>query len=622
MAIILPSTRRRSNREKIFDQSQLLQAVQTGDVLSSGAMEGWGGAGSSLANVESFLIERDTGREQNLLGYGIGAAIYHTGNFIENVLGGGETEFDRKPLTKEDWLESNFYRPDLEYKDGLTNQSARIMASTYDREQNKNFILSKASGWQTAGFSTSSILTSLADPKGIAAGVGAGAVVRGGVAAYTGARTVLGSGAVGTATKAVIAGKVAQAGAISSSAITKGNQAAIKSLSGFKYTKKVVAAEAFVGTAAMAATGFQAEKVLGREYGVDDLAVDFAASIGLSVGLHIVGKYIGKAWLKTSSPRDIDLVSGIVEQQINKGDKVDVMPAVEAQMAERYIPLSTLEPSARKPKVTQVGRKKQYEAVYQNEHGIYSVVKGKGKTPEEAIADLENIYRSGEVTAGEYNSFYTPEYYQEALRVQDANDRVSAFDIDAEENAEFARIYGEEYDTALDRIIDLEQEIENLKQTRGKSKVAKAEKRLNAEQKKFDDALTQALSSVNDRFTAIKRERDLMRENLKQMQMDLAAPNFVGWVKKQLSDNPVERAAGVDDVNTQKYTDQANEVKNGDEYVSSSQSQNEIESLREMALDENMPQEFKKIIKDQVKDVETSKKVKQAYQSFLLCKAK
>lgn len=622
MAIIIPATQRRVFETPRFSAEELLQGVETGDVLSVGLVEGFTGAGSGRANVDALLIGRDTGEEQNIFGYGIGAAIYYTGNFIENILGEGESAYERQPLTKEEWLESQFYRPDLEYKEGLTNQSARVMANVYDREQKKNFILSQASGWQTAGFYSSSILGSLPDPKSLLMGGVAAGAVRVGGGVYTGARAAFGSGAVGSATKLAMAGEASLATSVVGASIVRGNIAARNAINGFKTTKKSIAAEAALGTAIMAGTGFEAEKVLGREYGIEDVAVDFLASIGMSVGLHVIGGYIGKAWLKTSSANDIDVLSGIVEQQIATGKKVDVIPAVEAQMAERYIPLSNLAPNNRTPDVVQVGRKKQYEATYKNEQGIYAVVKGKGATPEEAIADLERIYQSGEVAAGQYNTVYTPEYYQEALRVQELNDQVSLFDIDRQISDEFKLETGETLSEAQKRIAELEQDVQNIIETRGVKKGNRATAKLEKEIKKFDDAKALATRKVNNRYSGLKKAQRDSQQALMQMQRDLAAPNFVGWVNKQLSDNPADNAAGLEGLSPQKYVDAANQVDEGSPEIASAKNNGEIEALKTIAQDENIPVSLKNIIDNQVKEVETSKKVYQVYQSFLLCKAR
>lgn len=624
MAITLPGYTPMFRPHQGREISPLADAdVSTLDVMGAGLKEGFMGATSLAANIESYLVERDTGREQNLISYGLGAFVFNTGNFVESIFGGGETEADRRPLSKEEWLESEYYREGIEYKPGLTVRSAKVLQHVHDREEAKNFILSQASGWQTAGFFASALTSSLADAKNIAVGGVSGVAVKAGVAGYAGLNAMNASRVAGIATKSVLAGRTGRATTAVGASLVRANNAAAQSIQGYKIGKRVLAAEAGLGAAIMGATGFEAEQVLGRQYGLEDIALDFVASSVISIGLHSIGGYVGAMWLKTSHTNDLDVISNLASSQIKNGERVDVRVAAEAQLAEKYIPMSTLHPDKRKASVSKVGRKKQYEAVYEGEEGIYGVVKGRGKTPEEAIADLEDIYRTGRDVNDQFNQSYTPEYYRDALAVQDLKDQVARFDIDAEEDAEFARIYGEDFDAAFDKVQKLKEDAEIFAETRGKSKAEKAQKKYESEQKKFDEALGQAVASVNDRFAALKRTHQEAADELVKKQKELHRPFFEEWVKKQLDSDPKGRIGGVDKDNAdyQSYVDEANEAPNGPPEVASASETGELAGLELMMNDSSIDAEFRGLIKEQLDIVQTAKKMPEAYRNYIACVA-
>lgn len=622
MAVALPGYTPMFKRPQGRKISPLAGAsVQTSDVLGAGVKEGFMGATSLAANIESYLVERDTGRQQNAFSYGLGAFVFNTGNFVESLFGGGETEADRQPLSREEWVESEFYREGIEYKPGLTVRSAKVLQQAHDREEAKNFLLSQASGWQSAGFFASALVSSVVDAKNIAVGGAAGAAVKSGVAAYSGFNALKASGVAGVATKSVLAGRSARATTAIGSSLVRANNAAVQSLKGFKYGKRALVAESALGAGIMGATGFEAEQVLGRQYGLEDIALDFVASSVISIGLNSIGGYIGAMWLKTSHTSDIDAISNLAATQMQNGERLDVRVAAEAQLAERYIPLSTLHPDKRRASVSQIGRKKQYEAVYEGEQGIYGAVKGRGNTPEEAIADLEDIYATGRVGNDEFNQAYTPEYYREALAVQDLKEQVASFDMDAQEAIEFKNLSGEDIDAAFKRVRELKKQADNIAKTRGKRKAERAQKKYEAEKQKLDEMVSTAANNVNDRFSALKKTHQAAADELVKRQKELHQPLLVEWTKKQLDADPRGRIGGVDRDNAdyQSYVDEANRAPNGPAAVSSADEGGEIAALELMMNDDNIGADFKALIKERLDDVGTAKKIPEAYRNYIAC---
>lgn len=604
---LLPATDMYKRPEGLEPSPVARMGVGTGAVMGAGIGEGFTGATSLAANINAYLVERDTGRQQNMLSWGLGAAVFNTGNFVETLFGGGETEEDRMPLSKEEWQESEFYREGLEYKPGLTVRSARILQQTRDTEERNAYIMEQASGWQKGGFFVSAIAGSLADAKNWAVGGASAGVVRGGYAAFSGVRAVSQSRAVGLATKAVVA-----------------RQAATGGFTGYKTTKKGLVAEAALGAGIAGGLGFEAERVLGREYGVGDVVLDFLVGGIISVSIKSLGDAAGRMYLKHASADDINALHGVMNAQTTNGEVTNVTPLMQAQLAERYIPFSTLSPDSRVPEVSRIGRKKQYTAKYKGEAGMYSGVTGRGKTPEEAIADLESIYRSGEVGDQKFNTVYDEDYFKDALSVQEMKDRLALFDIDAERDRAFLNIYGESLDAAESRISTLEEKLVAAGETQKKGQISKAKKELDAEEKKFEEAVAAANADVDSRYSAIKEQHRAARDALVEKQKQLTAPLLERWTRQQLSPDPRSKVAGVDNenANTQAYVDEANQAANGDPAEAAAKDAGEIAALESMAQSESVPAEFRELIKGQMETMAVAKKLPEAYRNYMACVAK
>jgi len=68
------------------------------------------------------------------------------------------------PMIEEEWRASKDYRPGLEYQDGMTNQSAKLLADRYDNNQNTQFLMERSGvlGW--FGYVGGTIMGAVPDP--------------------------------------------------------------------------------------------------------------------------------------------------------------------------------------------------------------------------------------------------------------------------------------------------------------------------------------------------------------------------------------------------------------------------------------------------------------------------
>jgi len=80
------------------------------------------------------------------------------------------------PMIEEEWRASKEYRPGLEYQDGMTDQSAKLLAERYDNNQNTQFLMERSGvlGW--FGYVGGTIMGAVPDPVNL---IPFGAVLKG-----------------------------------------------------------------------------------------------------------------------------------------------------------------------------------------------------------------------------------------------------------------------------------------------------------------------------------------------------------------------------------------------------------------------------------------------------------
>ena len=241
---------------------------------------------------------RISGRASNLfaakpsLGQVTSAFVEETfqgeGSLVQDIQASNIRKQERRgnPVTEDDWKSSDSFRPGVNYYASMTEDSAKTLANIEDDRQNRQLVMSKASGLQTAAGFSLGFLSGVIEPKNLASGLVA-ALATGGVGAVIpsvgrmiATNTVKGAAVRGGA-EGVAAAALTEPSNIESSKIVQGDytmadsilnltlgavlgsglEAGVKGLQ-LRKAKKVVAKNKEVAEAYQAETNGQAVKEL------------------------------------------------------------------------------------------------------------------------------------------------------------------------------------------------------------------------------------------------------------------------------------------------------------------------------------------------------------------------
>lgn len=87
--------------------------------------------------------------------------------------------FQGNALSEDDWKKSDFFRSGLKYYPGITDKAAEILAQSEDDKRSREYVMGKASGWQSAAGFGAALGAGIFEPKNIASGVAAGVLTEG-----------------------------------------------------------------------------------------------------------------------------------------------------------------------------------------------------------------------------------------------------------------------------------------------------------------------------------------------------------------------------------------------------------------------------------------------------------
>jgi hypothetical protein len=82
-------------------------------------------------------------------------------------------------ISPDEWKLSDNYRPGLNYYPGMTDKAAAILAQSEDDRKNREFVMGRASGWQTAAGFGAALGAGIFEPKNLASGAVAGMLTEG-----------------------------------------------------------------------------------------------------------------------------------------------------------------------------------------------------------------------------------------------------------------------------------------------------------------------------------------------------------------------------------------------------------------------------------------------------------
>lgn len=486
------------------------------EVLQAGFQAGFEGPGSAAQDVAAVDIATETGQEVGL--FQRGSAILNSALF--GILSEDTQEEPAQAVTEEEWKASPYFRENLKYQEGMTTRAAEIIANRYDRQQDRDFVLSQSEGVLQSGIGlVGGFAGAMADAKNVA------------ISAAVAAATPLVVGGV-TAPAAPLAagGAAVTVGGLRTLAkfgttLTRLNSAGIQALKASRTARlSAVLGESVVSTLPQVVTGLQNVELTQEQYTVQDATLDLLASAGLSVGAHKAGEAISAAWRRYSTPDAMTEVAHVALQQIKAGERIDVQPLVASKISD-FTParLSVPEPAVRK---MEDGR---WEATIGTEAFI-------GRTQTEAVASAREAALSDSLTAVR-EAGYSPEavaQIEEVLRVkmQRMPEQVEADLLDATPAVRQAR---EELRVA-------EQALAGA----SKNKVKVAERLVNSARERVAAAEAAARPQVQQVLTqnrlTFERQVAEADDRIRDIQRREAARMMPDYAKRQL-DNSVEGQA-------------------------------------------------------------------------------
>ena len=384
MSSIFTTGKSRSGRAA-YEALGLTYRPTTGEVFGAAFDSALEGPGSAVQDVaartlaKEFGFTEDTGIVQefsNVLNLGL------FGSLEENT-----REQPGKSISEEEWkADKRFFREGLQYRPGMTTLAAEILANRHDRQLERDFILQQSSGLAQGSTMVVGMLAGgIADAKNVAvtAAVAAatplivgGTTVGGPVGGGGGAVASVGVGAVAGTTRLL-----ARVG----TALTRTNSAGLQVLRQSRSARlAAVLGESTVSVIPQAATGIQNAPLTQEKYNFEDAAVDFVASAGLGAGFYAGGEALRYLWKGKANYNDMVDTGNLALRQLQSGEKVDVQPIVNAQLAD-FVP-EFFPPTIRRVNGA-------WQASYGEAEGVMDgAIKVRAATPEAARAEAESLY--------------------------------------------------------------------------------------------------------------------------------------------------------------------------------------------------------------------------------------
>ena len=320
-------------------------------VIGAGVEDAFRGNGSLAQDVNATKVEISEGRAGSVLGG-------YSQSDIEELRSSPR-------LSREQWEQSENFREGVEYYDGMTEISAKILAETSDDQNRRNFVLSQASG-AGKGFGIGfSFVTGLFEPKNLAAGIATSLVVPGAGAAIAPVRTLLQSAnRIGKYRALTIRGGIE--GGVAASIIEPGN--------------------------------LDSAKILQQDYDLTDSLTNFTLSIGLGALLPVTATKVAsvlkrRRQLGTQMQNLNELDAAVTQMAV--GQDVDVRIVGLQALVDRDIPFTTLtakqfDVQARKN--VKAVKNNQFEIRLDDEAGAMAGAVGRGNTKARAIENLRAQY--------------------------------------------------------------------------------------------------------------------------------------------------------------------------------------------------------------------------------------
>jgi hypothetical protein len=292
-----------------------------GEVMSAQYSSSLRGPGSSAADVFALELERELGTNQT-------GIIQQGSDFL--VGGLFRTDDTTQPsgvkISQEEWKESPFFHPAVEYQEGMTTLAAELLKRQAERNEENEFLISQAQGLVKNGLGyAAGFAGGMADAKGAAVGVAAAVATPLVVGGFTApAAPVVGGGAGVLTAAARIGPTLARMNSAGFQVLKQSRKARFAAIGG----------EAAVSTVPQVITGFQNSSLTQQDYEMVDAMFDFATGAGFALAFQGATEGIAAAWKRYARQDGMVEVAQLAARQIELGEKVDVQPIIQAQLSD------------------------------------------------------------------------------------------------------------------------------------------------------------------------------------------------------------------------------------------------------------------------------------------------
>lgn len=212
-----------------------------------------------------------------------------------------------EPLTEETYKSSPYFRPGVPFSRDMTTESVKVLAEYHDDREKNAFIINHASNAQKAAGYTTAFSAGIFEPKNIATGVAASAIL------------------------SPIVGGLAPAG----SSLRRVLQ--LKKALGRYGDKAVIGGvEGMVAAAAAEPSNQYSASILKQDYGMSDSLWNIGLSTAFGIGFNTAPSFIKEKWT-THGGNTPDIIAHEMDTAVNQlvaSQKVDVSHVEKASLGE------------------------------------------------------------------------------------------------------------------------------------------------------------------------------------------------------------------------------------------------------------------------------------------------
>lgn len=588
------------------------------DQVKAGFEAGYDAPGSFSEDFDAYNVRRSKGEETTF--------FQDAANFVISPFIDDRQEPTREdPLTKERYERSEYFREQLPFEEGLTPTAAKIRARRLDNEQRRQQIFEQSGTIGRSAYIASSLSGAIGDVKNVAAGVATGGALAG----------------VGVSRKAF---KAAEAAMMSRSALTLAGAkiarqtfqtaGAARKTRGGLATAGGLAAEATVSSLPAVISGMQNQPDLASEYGVSDALLDIAASAMFSVGLNAVTRGTGTLYNRVAHIREKRAAAEVLQAQIAAGEKIDIDPVMEAQMASKIQEFTTVNVDST-PTIRQRSDGT-FEARFDGDEGVMQGVRAEGQTFEEAVGNLRGKFTDN-LTAAAAEVGVEPDRLSLLRDHTELREQLRSFDAEKQfrQIAEEKGLPVAQFRELQNKIGKAEQRLEKAEtqlqrrpsSTDRRTEVANARQNLDNLRTQAEELrrteLSEADIEVANRRKALSDQLENVKSAVKEIQGKAARRNFEEFARRQTQEVTPRSARNdrlVEQIDEQQIDADAARAPDPDAELNPSAAQASRAELESRLESDLVPEESKVEIRNSLKSIDDTRRRADSLRQYLVCK--